>query len=452
MTDTKDLVVIGAGMAGVAAVSKCAAAGWQVAIVDELPYGGTCALRGCDPKKMLRRGAEIIDAATLMQGRGIEAGGLAIDWAGLMAHKRSFTDDVPAKMEAGLKANGVETFHGRARFVNENILELAGGERLRGRHILIATGAAPRALGFDGAEHMIDSTAFLDLEVLPRRILFVGGGFISFEFAHIAARAGSAVTILHRSDRPLKRFDPDLVALLIERSRAIGIDIVTGAAPTSLARTADGFALTAAAPDGEERHVADLVVHGAGREAAIAHLDLPAGGIEATTQGVTVHPHLQSTSNPAVYAAGDAAASPGQPLTPVAVFEGKATASNMLKGTTRAPDYTGVPSAVFTVPELVRVGLLEEEARAQGLDFRVAFTDTSGWFSNRRIGATHGAARVLIDNPTGRILGAHMFGPEYAELVNFFGLAMRLGLTARDLQAMVSAYPSVGSDLGPLLG
>jgi glutathione reductase (NADPH) len=452
MTISKDLVVVGAGMAGITAANKCAAAGWQVAIIDELPYGGTCALRGCDPKKMLRRGAEIIDAANLMRGRGIAAGGLAIDWAGLMAHKRSFTDAVPAKMEAGLKSNGVETFHGRARFVNENTLELAGGERLQGRHILIATGASPRRLGFEGADLMIDSTAFLELEELPPRILFVGGGFISFELAHIAARAGSAVTILHHSQRMLRQFDPDLVALLVDRSRAIGIGITTGVEPQSLTAEDDGLVLATSGADGALTHAADLVVHGAGREAAIAHLDLPAGGIAATPRGVTVHSHLQSTSNPAVFAAGDAADSPGQPLTPVAVFEGKVAASNMLKGGTRAPDYTGVPSSVFTVPELVRVGLLEEEAKVQGLDFRVAYTDTSGWFSNRRIGETHAAAKVLIDNETGKVLGAHMFGPEYAELINFFGLAMRLGMTGRDLQAMVSAYPSVGSDVGSLLG
>jgi len=451
MTNTKDLIVIGAGMAGIAAANKCAAAGWSVAIVDELPYGGTCALRGCDPKKMLRRGAEVVDAARLMRGRGIDAGDLAINWADLMAHKRSFTDAVPGNMEAGLKKNGVETLHGHVRFVNENTVQLAGGERLQGRHILIATGAAPRPLGLPGAEHVIDSTDFLELAELPQRILFIGGGFISFEFAHIAARAGSQVTILHHSDRMLRQFDPDLVAMLAERSRAIGIEIVTRAAPQSIENADGNLTLTVDGPDGARNIKADLVVHGAGREAAIGHLDLAAGGIEATRKGVTVHPHLQSVSNPAVYAAGDAVASPGQPLTPVAVFEGKVAASNMLKGGTVEPDYRGVPSAVFTIPELVRVGLLEEEATAQGLDFRTVHTDTSGWFSNRRIGETHAAAKVLIDNETGKVLGAHMFGPEYAELVNFFGLAMRLGLKASDLKMMVSAYPSVGSDLGSLV-
>lgn len=445
---TYDLVVIGAGMAGTAAANKCASAGWRVAIVDELPYGGTCALRGCDPKKMLRRGAEVIDAARLMEGRGIVPGGLAIDWAGLMKHKRSFTDNVPGKMEAGLKANGVETLHGHVRFVGETTLQRDGGGRLEARNILIATGAVPRPLEFPGAELLADSTDFLELPALPPRVVFVGGGFISFEFAHIAARAGAEVTIVHHSERPLRRFDPDLVAMLVERSRAVGIRIVTGAEPERLTREGDGYCLRA----GGENFEADLVVHGAGRVAAVANLDLAAGGVDvAPSGGVAVHGHLQSVSNPAVWAAGDAAASPGEPLTPVAVFEGKVAASNMLKGKRIVPDYTGVPSAVFTIPELVRVGMLEEEARAAGLDLHVSFTDTSGWFSNRRIGESHAAAKVLIDKATGKLVGAHMFGPEYSEIINFFGLAMRTGLKASDLKKMVSAYPSVGSDLGALI-
>ena len=124
MNEDYDLIVIGAGMAGVAAANKCGAAGWRVAIVDALPYGGTCALRGCDPKKILRRGAEIIDAARLMQGKGIDPGELSINWADLMAHKRGFTDPLPDKMEKSLTVNGVETLHGAARFTGDNTLEV----------------------------------------------------------------------------------------------------------------------------------------------------------------------------------------------------------------------------------------------------------------------------------------------------------------------------------------
>ena len=228
-----DLIVIGAGMAGVTAANKCASRGWKVAIVDELPYGGTCALRGCDPKKILRRGAEIIDSARLMAGKGIDTNGMHINWADLMKHKRGFTDPVPANMEAGLARNGVQTLHGTARFEDQNRL-LIDDVAHESAHFLIATGARPRPLDFPGHEHLIDSTAFLELEDLPRRVLFVGGGFVSFEFAHIAARTGARPVIIDRGARPLKGFDPDLVDLLVARGADAGVEVRTETTTTAI--------------------------------------------------------------------------------------------------------------------------------------------------------------------------------------------------------------------------
>jgi len=445
-----DLIVIGVGMAGLNAANKCASAGWSVAVVDELPYGGTCALRGCDPKKMLRRGAEIVNAARLMRGKGIEDDGLRINWPELMEFKRSFTDQMPGRIEAGLERNGVKMFRGKARFVDKTTLEIKE-TRLQARHFLIATGAAPRPLDFPGAEHLITSDQFLELSDLPERILFAGGGYVSFEFAHIASHAGAKVDIVDRGDRPLKGFDPDLVDRLVERSRSAGINIQLQANLASVHRRGDRFLVAAETDTGTKEWTVDLVVHGAGRVPAIDGLDLEAAGIEVGPNGIVVNKYLQSITNPTIYAAGDAAASPGAPLTPVAVFEGKVVASNMLKGNHSTPDYRGVPSAVFTIPELTRVGLLESEAQEQNLDVRVKFTDTSGWYSNLRVGETCAAAKVIIDKEKDLILGAHLLGPEYSELINFFGLAIRLGLKTSDLKQMVSAYPSVGSDLGALL-
>lgn len=241
MTRSFDLVVLGVGMAAVNAADKCAAAGWSVAVVDELPYGGTCALRGCDPKKLLRRGAEIINAAHLLRGKGIEGEGPRINWRDLVAFKRSFTDQMPRRIEGGLESRGVATFHGQARFVNENTVEVAGQSRLQGRYILIATGAEPRPLAVRGADHVIDNAAFMELDDLPGRILFLGGGYISFEFAHIAARAGSNVSIIDRGTRPLKGFDPEHVDRLVARSRTLGIDIRLETKLTSIERVADGY-------------------------------------------------------------------------------------------------------------------------------------------------------------------------------------------------------------------
>ena len=195
----------------------------------------------------------------------------------------------------------------------------------------------------------------------------------------------------------------------------------------------------------------DLVVHGAGREPDLTRLGLDAADVAWTARGVTVAGHLQSTTNPVVYAAGDSADTAGMPLTPVAVAEGKVAASNMLKAGTAVPDYTGVPTAVFTIPELARVGLLQQEAREQGLDVDVRYSDTSGWYSAYRVGETTAAVKILIDRSSDRTIGAHLLGPGYAELVNTLGLAMRLGLTARQLRSATGAYPTVGSDLASML-
>jgi glutathione reductase (NADPH) len=450
MTRKYDLIVIGAGMAGVSAANKCASKGWTVAIVDTQPYGGTCPLRGCDPKKILRRGAEIIDSARLMRGKGIDDADLSVNWADLVKHKSGFTDAVPDSTEDGLADNGVDTLHGEARFTGSNTLAIDGAS-YEAAHFLIAAGARPRPLEFPGHEHLVDSTAFMDLPALPPRILFVGGGFVSFEFAHIAARAGSAPVILDRGPRPLKAFDPDLVELLVLRGADAGIELWRSTTVTAIEEAESGYQVTLDRSGESETVEFDLVVHGAGRVPALAGLDLDAAGVEWDERGVRVTDHLQSTSNPAVYAAGDAADSPGVKVTPVAVFESKVAASNMVKGTATAPDYSGVPTAVFTIPELARVGMLEQEARDGDVDVEVRYHDTSDWYSNYRIGETTAATKILVERSTDRIVGAHLLGPEYGELINFLGLAIKLDLTTRQLKSMTAAYPTVGSDLGRIL-
>ena len=450
MTSTYDLIVVGAGMAGLAAANKAAKERWRTAIVDELPYGGTCALRGCDPKKILRRGAEVVDAANSMRSKGIDAKGLSINWADLVRHARGFTDPVPGNAEHELTSNGVDTLHGAATFTSPTALRV-DDTVYESRTVLVATGARPRPLGFPGADQMIDSTKFLHLETLPRRIVFVGGGFISFEFAHIAARAGSTVTIVDRGERPLRGFDPDLVDLLVARTLMAGIDVRPSSTVYRIESTGSDQRVQLDTPRGPESVDADLVVHGAGRIANLSTLGLDTAEVAHTDRGVTVAAHLQSTTNPAVYAAGDAADTDGMQVTPVAVFEAKVAVSNMTRGRQSVPDYQGVPTTVFTIPELNRVGLLEHEARALGLDIEVRYTDTSGWYSNYRIGETTAAVKILVDHATDTIVGAHMLGPEYAELINICGLAMKLGLTTRQLKSATAAYPTVGSDLGSML-
>ena len=361
MEKSFDLVVIGTGAGASTVANRCRGAGWAVAIIDELPFGGTCQLRGCDPKKVLRRAAEVVDATRLMRRKGVRDPGLTIDWPALMAFKRSFTDLVPANRERGFAEAGIAAFKGTARLVDETTL-VVGDDRLRARHVVIASGAKPVPLPIEGAEHVVTSDRFLELECLPDRVLFIGGGYISFEFAHIAARADAKVIVLDRGERPLKAFDPELVAKLLERTRTLGVTFRPNAAVEAIERTTAGFRVQASVAGRAETFEADLVVHGAGRVPDLDALDLERANVQFDNRGVEVNEFLQSTSNAAVYAAGDAAASPGWPLTPVASLEGKVAAANLLWGNHEKPDYAGVPSVVFTIPELTRVGLLETEA------------------------------------------------------------------------------------------
>src|SRR5215471_10460803 len=219
MPKNSDLLVIGTGSAASAAAFRCRAAGWRVAVIDSRPFGGTCALRGCHPKKMLVSAAEVIDATARMAGKGVRTHSVAIDWQELQRFKRSETGPAPQFFEQNFASAGVEGFHGRARFVGPTAVAV-GNDILEGQHVLVATGAVPAALPFPGAQHLTLSEQFLELEALPPRLLFVGGGYISFECAHVAVRAGAQVTILHRGARPLQGFDPDLVALLVQHTRA----------------------------------------------------------------------------------------------------------------------------------------------------------------------------------------------------------------------------------------
>jgi glutathione reductase (NADPH) len=449
VTTTYDLVVIGTGEAGAAAATRCRAAGWKVAIVDSRPFGGTCGLRGCDPKKVLVGAAEIIDRRRRMQGRGV-SGELQIDWAELIRFKDTFTDPFPRQREGGLVQAGIETFHGRARFRDGRSIQV-GDDVLEGTHFVVATGAWPARLDIVGEEHLTRSDQFLDMERLPRRIAFVGGGYIAFEFGHIAARAGAAVTILHQGARPLEHFDLDLVARLVQHSRDVGIDVRTSTKVCGVEGRPGDFKVMTSVDSAPAVVEADMVVHAAGRAPELDDLDLHAAGVEFDRHGITVNGYLQSVSNPAVYAAGDAANSGGLPETPLAGYEAGIVARNLLEGNQHTPDYLGMASVVYSIPALGAVGLTEDAARAAGATFTVNQGDTSGWYSARRVAESASMYKVLIEKDSGRILGAHLLGPEADEFANIFVLAIRVGVRADALKEMLFVYPTQASNIASML-
>ena len=448
MSQPHDLLVIGSGTAAQVASARVREAGWRVAVIDHRPFGGTCALRGCDPKKVLVSGEEAVDAIRRMKGHGVE-GEAHINWPALMGFKRSFTGPVPEKQEKRYADQGIDAFHGAARFTGPDTVAVDGQE-LKARHILIASGARPVPLGIPGEEHVATSDDFLELESMPARIAFIGGGYIAAELSQLAARAGAKTTVFQRGARMLPQFDADLVGWLMESFAALGIDVRTGTAVRRIERTGDGFLVHAGADGQEQAVAADLVVHAAGRIADLDALDLAAAGVALDGRRLKLNEFLQSVSNPRVYAAGDAAGS-GPPLTPVASHYGRVVAGNLLDGNRHRPDYRGVPSVAFTVPPIAAVGLGEQEAMAQGLRVRVNSEKVPGWFTARRLAEPVYGYKTLVDEGSGCILGAHLVGPGVDEMINLFALAIRHGLTAAALKDTMFAYPTGASDIGHML-
>jgi glutathione reductase (NADPH) len=240
------------------------------------------------------------------------------------------------------------------------------------------------------------------------------------------------------------------VGWLMAKFQALGIDVRTGTSVERVDQPAHEFRVWTSR-DGQKQSIeADLVVHAAGRAPDFSGLNLEAAGVEVDGGRLKLNEFLQSVSNPAVYAAGDAA-QVGPPLTPVSSHDAHIVAANMLKGNARRPDYRGVPSVAFTVPPIAAVGLSEEKARAQGLKFRVQSKLASTWFTARQAAEAVYGFKVLVDETTDLVLGAHLVGPHAEEVINLFALAIRHGLTASALKQTMFAYPTGASDIGYML-
>lgn len=443
-----DLIVLGSGGAGYRVAMRTAQAGWKVAVIEENKlWGGTCDNRGCIPKKVLVGAAELSDLNRRFQGLGIVTKPAELSWEALIKFKASFTDDVSNETKEPLHKAGVELYEGSPKFVSEAALEV-NGEQLAARHFHIATGAKPAKLPIEGAEHLITSDEFLSLSQLPKSIVFVGGGYVSFELAHVAARFGAKVTILHSDEHPLPVFDQDSVKTLLSASDEAGIKVVLNAAAAKIEKTETGIIVHGT---NGQQYEADVAVHGAGRPPAIDTLNLEAANVQFERRGVTVNEYLQSVSNPRVYAGGDAAAA-GPPLSPVARIHGTIVADNLLGKQTKQPDYRSTPSVVFTEPPLAMVGLTEQAAKDKGLDVRVHSEDMSSWFDAKRTNLKHTMAKTQVDNQTNKIVGAHIIGNHAEDLINMFALAIEAGLTVEQFQTPIYAFPSPSDDARYMLG
>jgi glutathione reductase (NADPH) len=449
MDRTFDVAVVGSGSAGTQAATLARSSGRSVTVIEDRPFGGTCALRGCDPKKVLVHAARVVEETQRLAELGVMAAPAQLNWAKLMQFKRTFTDPVPRERVQTYEQAGIVPLRGHARFDDEQTL-LVETDRVRAQHIVLASGAQESHVA-QGDEAFLTSENFLELPELPESLLFVGGGYIAFEFAHVAARAGARVTILHRGAHPLELFDPEIVERVVEESRSIGIDVVLNAPVDRVERTGDGVVAHVKQGDRQLTYRAKAGVLAAGRKPNLDALEPDRGSVERTKKGVKVNEFLQSVSNPHVYAAGDVADAGGLPLTPVASYTGEIVAHNLLHGNTRTADFRGMPTMVYTIPPLGALGLTEATAREQGIAIDVHAGDMTKWYATRHVAGRIACYKVILEQRTGKLLGATILGPHAEEQINVLALAMRHGIDARGIIDTIFAYPTGSSDFVYLL-
>lgn len=445
MADQVDVLVVGTGNAGMGAAGVTRAAGKSVAMIESRDVGGTCPIRGCVPKKVLVAAAQVLHQIDLAPQHHIAVDNVKLDWPALIARERTFVDGVPNDFRKSLENREIELIEGRAKFVGENAVAV-NGRTLEADNIVIATGSTPRDLPIKGAELMISSDDILELATLPERLVFVGGGVIALEFGHVFARAGTDVTILEVMDRLLPRMDVDAVAQVHKESERIGIRILTGVNVDEISAAGNALAVKFT-HDGKEQTIeADRVANGAGRVPDVADLDLDAGNIAHDGLALSVTDELRSTSNARVWVAGDAITGSGQ-LSPVATYEGRIVGNNIVNGGGQTPVYDHIPANVYTVPALATIGMTEEEATAAGKSFQVKASDMSGWRSSMTHAETVSYSKVLVEDDTNAILGAHIVGHGAEEIIHLFAMAMKHDLGTTALSDMVYAYPTFASDI-----
>ena len=450
MENAYDLIVLGGGPAGRPAAIIARRTGASVLVVEQGPLGGTCPLRGCIPKKVLVASAEVMDDIRLAPSHRVTVSDAHLDWAGLIGLKQEIIAPIPGGFKKRLESLGIRVITGRARFAGPSSIAVEG-RVFQAKKIVIATGSKPRALPIPGFEHALTSDGLLELTRKPASVVFIGGGPIGMEFAHVMVRAGVEVTVLDAAQRVLPAFDQDLADRLVDFTRELGVRIHTGVGIDSITPMGSGFQTSFRQSEDSRTVESELVINSAGRVADLEGLDLAAGGVETDARGnLVLDRYLRSVTNPDVLAAGDTVPASPQ-LSPVATYEGRIAANNATSSTLAAPDYRVVPFVVYTIPSLASVGLSQQEAQTLGVGFTTETRDLALLRMGQIYAEQAAMSKVLVEEETGRILGAHLLGHGAQELVNIFGLAMKHGITSRALREFLFAFPTFSSDIPDML-
>lgn len=440
-----DLFVIGAGSGGVRAARISASHGAKVALAEEYRVGGTCVIRGCVPKKMLSYGAHFAEDLSEAASFGWDVEKSKFNWAHLRDLVQKDIDRLEGLYGNTLSNNDVTLLDQRAIVTGPNEVQLANGDKISAKIILICTGGWPVPASCEGAQYAISSNEIFHLEEQPKKLLVVGGGYIANEFAGIFHAFGSLVTIANRSDILLRSYDQEIVARLIEISQAKNINLRMNAPLEKIEKTSDG-ALKVYFGDGGDPDIFDVVLVATGRVPNSKGLGLEALGVEMSSNGAIKVDEYNQSSVPSIYAVGDV--TDRVQLTPVAIREGHAFADTVFGGNPRVISYDNIASAVFSSPPIAAVGMTEEEARKKYGDkvnvYRSDFRPMKNVVSGRQ---ERGLYKMVTAGDNEQVVGLHLISPESAEIIQGAAIAVNAGLTKADFDNTMALHPSMAEEL-----
>ncbi|WP_406610205.1 glutathione-disulfide reductase [Agarivorans sp. JK6] len=436
-----DYLCIGAGSGGIASANRASMYGQKVALVEARHVGGTCVNVGCVPKKAMWFGAQVAEAIhRYAPDYGFDVQVNKFDWSTLVASREAYIKRIHGSYDRVLGNNGVTVINGFAKFVDANTVEV-NGEHIRAKHILIATGGRPTIPNIPGAELGIDSDGFFALTEQPKRVLVLGAGYIAVELAGVLHSLGSETHLAVRKHAPLRNFDPMLSETLVEIMAEDGPTLHTNSTPKAIEKQADG-SLVVSFENGNSLQV-DSVIWAIGREPANDKINLEGIGVETDNYGYIKVDEYSNTNVAGVYAVGDNIGK--VELTPVAVKAGRLLSERLFNGQTNAKmDYDLIPTVVFSHPAIGTIGLTEPEAIAQYGEDNVKVYNSS-------FGAMYTAVtqhrqvtkmKLICAGEEQKVVGLHGIGLGMDEILQGFGVAMKMGATKADFDACVAIHPT----------
>ena len=435
-----DLFVIGAGSGGVRAARMAAERGARVAVAEDAAFGGTCVNLGCIPKKLYSFAAHYAESFDEAHGYGWAAERPAFDWPKLKANRASEVSRLNAIYGQLMRGAGAAVIEGRARITGTHEVEV-NGVRHAAERILVATGGWPVPPEVPGGDLAISSNEIFDLAQFPRRLVVVGGGYIACEFASIFNGLGAKVTQLYRGEQILRGFDDEVRDFVATEMRKKGVDVRVGVKVSALERGADGIRVLLA---GGGEFLADAVLYATGRVPNTRGLGLESLGVSLAPNGaIEVDEHYR-TNVPSIYALGDVI--DRVQLTPVALAEAMALVDELFGGTGRRVDYTHIPTAVFTHPNIGTIGFTESAARARFEKIRVYRTDFKPLRHTLSGHTERTLMKLVVDDASDKVVGLHMVGADAGETIQGFAVAMKAGATKAVFDATLGIHPTAAEE------